>query len=219
MALLNESYLRRIGSELHDGPAQDLGLSLLKLDDLLEQVEAHPQEKLDLKTIEQLATIEASLKNAQKEVRGIAAGLSLPQLSELSLADTVLRVIRTHEGKTGTKVALELESIDNRVALPLKITVYRLIQEALNNAYRHATGAELRVHVYVDEGQLVLEISDRGPGFHPEQVGEWDGHLGLRGMRERVESLGGKFEIRSQIGKGTMIIASLPCQIEGSGPV
>ena len=114
---------------------------------------------------------------------------------------------------------LELESIQSEIPLPLKITVYRLIQEGLNNAFRHANGSEQRVHVYSEEDQIVVEISDRGPGFQPEQTGGWDGRLGLSGMRERVESLGGQFEIRSEMGKGTMIIAILPSQIDGGSKV
>jgi signal transduction histidine kinase len=215
VALLNESYLRRIGSELHDGPAQDLGLSLLKLDSLIGQVDAHLEDPLDQATLEQLGAIEASLQNAQKEVRGIAAGLSLPQLSDLSLSESVVRVVRAHERQTGTQVGLELEPIQALTPLPLKITVYRLIQEGLNNAYRHGKGADQQVHVYTEEDQIVVEISDRGPGFKPEQAREWNGRLGLSGMRERVESLGGQFEIRTEIGKGTMIIAILPSLIDG----
>jgi signal transduction histidine kinase len=140
-------------------------------------------------------------------------------LSELDLPETVIRVVRTHERHTGTQVALELESVPEQIALPLKITVYRLIQEALNNAFRHANGAEQQVHVYSQQDQLVVEISDGGPGFHPDQASKWDGRLGLSGMRERVESLGGQFNVESQIGQGSTIIAHLPCQLEGGSPV
>ncbi len=215
VALLNESYLRRIGSELHDGPAQDLGLSLLKLDTLIGWVEAHPQDKLDPQAIEQLTGIEASLQNAQKEVRGIAAGLSLPQLSELDLAETIVRVVRAHERRTGTQVTLEMEPVREHIALPLKITIYRLIQEALNNAFRHANGAGQRVHIHTKVDHLSVEISDKGPGFHPEQASEREGRLGLSGMRERVESLGGEFNIESAFGRGTVITAQLPYLTEG----
>jgi len=219
VALLNESHLRRIGSEIHDGPAQDLGLSLLKLDAVVGWIEAHPQEQFDQGMLAQLNEVEAALQNALKEMRGIATGLSLPQLTDLSLAETVIRVVRAHERRTGTQVALELESIPEQVALPLKITIYRLIQEALNNAYRHANGAGQQVRVHGEDDQLVVEISDNGPGFHPEQVTGSDGHLGLGGMRERVESLGGLFKIESQIEHGTRVIACLPYQVEGDNSI
>jgi signal transduction histidine kinase len=215
VALLNESYLRRVGSELHDGPAQDLGLSLLKLDAVIGRVEERPQQPLEPQMLEQLNGVEAALQSALKEMRGIAAGLSLPQLAELSLPETVIRAVRAHERRTGTRVALVLEPLPEQAALPLKITVYRLIQEALNNAFRHAEGKEQQVRVWGEEEQLVVGISDRGSGFDPERASGWDGHLGLSGMRERVESLGGQFRIESESGQGTKIIATLPYQLEG----
>lgn len=215
VALLNEGYLRRVGSELHDGPAQDLGLSLLKLDAVVGKIENDAHEADQRGTVEQLSGIQTSLQNALKEMRGIAAGLSLPQLAELSLPETVIRVVRSHERRTGTEVTLELEDLPEQTALPLRITVYRLIQEALNNAFRHAGGVGQRVHVYSDQDQLIVEISDGGPGFKPEKAVEWDGQLGVSGMRERVESLGGSFEIESAVGKGATITAHLPLQIEG----
>jgi signal transduction histidine kinase len=163
----------------------------------------------------QLGGVEAALQSALKEMRAIAAGLSLPQLTELSLPETVIRAVRAHERRTGTRVALALEHLPEQAALPLKITVYRLIQEALNNAFRHAGGKEQQVRVWGEEEQLAVEITDQGPGFDPERASGWDGHLGVTGMRERVESLGGQFRIESEIGQGTKILAVLPCQFEG----
>jgi signal transduction histidine kinase len=215
VALLNESYLRRIGSELHDGPAQDLGLSILRLDALAGQVEAGDGEQDQRHTLDELAVIETSLQNALKEMRSIAAGLSLPQLSELSLKETVTRVVRTHERRTGTKVSLEIGAIPEQVGLPVKITTYRLVQEALNNAFRHAGGMEQRVRVDCDQDRIVVEISDAGPGFNLEQASQKEGHLGVIGMRERVKSLGGQFEIMSKENQGMKIIAHLPLQMEG----
>lgn len=215
VALLNESYLRRIGSELHDGPAQDLGLSLLKLDDVVGRAEAHPQEPLGTRLMGQLTGIQASLQNALKEMRGIAAGLSLPELAGLGLPETIVRAVRSHERQTGTRVSLELGPLPETAGLPVKITVYRVIQEALNNAYRHAGGVGQAVQVLSQAGQLEVEVSDQGPGFQPDESSQWDGHLGLGGMRERVESLGGSFAIESQPGQGARIRASLPLEIKG----
>jgi signal transduction histidine kinase len=215
VALLNEGYLKRIGSELHDGPAQDLGLSLLKLDALAGRIEDQPQAQTPVETIAQLQSIEAALQNALKEIRGIAAGLGLPELASQGLPETVTRVVRAHERQTGTSVALDLVALPEQVALPLKITIYRLIQEALNNAFRHAGGAGQRVRVGCFEERILVEVSDSGPGFDPQQSAGRNGRLGLSGMRERVESLGGMFRIDSQVGQGAKVLASLPVQAEG----
>ena len=214
VAQLNEGFLRRIGSELHDGPAQDLGLSVLQLDAFIGRYENHPETVIDMKSIEQLNNIQANLQNALKEMRAIAAGLSLPQLMELDLAETVTRVVRIHERRTATQVKLELSPVPNDVALSVKITIYRLVQEALNNAYRHAGGSGQCVRLSYDNEQLCVEISDTGPGFDPKKTHGVDGRLGLSGMRERIESLGGSFSVDSQPGKNTKITARLLCKME-----
>lgn len=208
---LNERFLRRIGSELHDGPSQDLGLVLLKLDALIDRGE---RTQADPQVLGQLTSIQASLQNALKEIRGISTGLSLPQLADLSLAETVIRAVRAHERRTGSRVDLELAPLPEQVALPVKITVYRVLQEALNNAYRHAEGTSQQTRVFTEGDQLVIEVSDQGPGFETAQLAVENGHLGLAGMRERVESLGGQFLVESAPGKGTRLTAKLSLKPE-----
>ncbi len=215
VAQLNEGYLKRVGSELHDGPAQDLGLSLLKVDALAARLEKDSTNTAGKEIARELIEIEGSLQNALKEMRGIATGLSLPQLRELDLSETVIRAVRAHERRSGTQVKLELDSIPSRAALPVKITVFRIIQEALNNAHRHANGVGQLVSVKSAQNMLQVEIADTGPGFDIDKARKTDGRLGLGGMRERVESLGGRFNVVSQTGEGTKIIASIPLQGDG----
>ena len=211
VATLNEGFLRRIGSELHDGPAQDLGLALLKLDALIGRWE---QSQTAPEFVQELTGIQSSLQNAQKEVRAISTGLSLPQLVELSLPKTVIRAVRAHERRTGSRVKLEMALLPEQAALPVKITVYRVLQESLNNSYRHAGGANQKIRAFMEGDLLVLEVSDEGPGFVPQPRSRFNGHLGLAGMRERVESLGGTFSVKSEPGKGTQVTARLALQAE-----
>lgn len=208
---LNERFLRRIGSELHDGPAQDLGLALLKLDALIGRWE---QDQAASAFVEELAGLQSPLQNAQKEVRAISSGLSLPQLAELSLPETVIRAVRAHERRTGSRVKLDVAPLPEQAALPVKITVYRVLQESLNNGYRHAEGANQQIRVFMDGDTLALEVSDDGPGFVHTPSAAFNGHLGLAGMRERVESLGGTFFVKSELGKGTQVIARLALRAE-----
>ncbi len=213
---LNEQWLRRISAELHDGPAQEIGLALLRLDRVIGQSEEDLAGDADrLQRQEHLPLIHSYLGHAMQELRDIAAGLGLPQLNELTLADTVSRAVRAHERRTGTKVALDSGNFPEQAPLPVKITTYRFIQEALNNAYRHAGGTGQQVRVRGDAGQLSIEVMDQGPGFDTNQVVNLDDHFGLAGMRERVESLGGSFHIESEINQGTKVIARLPLQAVG----
>ena len=213
VATLNERFLRRIGSELHDGPSQDMGLVLLKLDALIGRME---EGQVSPGFVKELTSIQSSLQNAQKEIRAISTGLSLPQLAELSLPETVIRAVRAHERRTGSRVRLDVAPLPEQAALPVKITVYRVLQESLNNAYRHARGANQRIHVFMEEDLLVLEVSDEGPGFVPQPSASLSEHLGLAGMRERVESLGGTFSVKSEPGKGTQVMARIALRAEES---
>lgn len=205
----NERSLRRISAELHDGPTQELGLALLRLDRVIGQNEvcrlAHPESPCN----EQLPQIQSALQSALQEMRSIAAGFGLPQLDHLSFLDVLKRVVHVHERRTGSRVALHVENLPEAVALPVKITAYRLIQEALSNAHRHANGIGQRVSVVHVDGMLRIEVADDGPGFDVAPLLASDEHLGLSGMRERVESLGGWFKIESAAGIGTKVIACL----------
>jgi signal transduction histidine kinase len=203
---LNERSLRRISAELHDGPVQDLGLALLRLDQLAPALPAGRAAA----SAPDFQVVQSSLQHALTEIRAISAGMGLPELENRTPAETVARAVRGHEQRTGTRVDLQINGLPDRLALPLKITLYRIIQEALSNAYRHGGGLAQTVQVDYLPPRLNLLVTDRGPGFDGAHSLERDEHLGLVGMRERVESLGGTFRVDSQPGRGTRVCAQLP---------
>jgi signal transduction histidine kinase len=137
----------------------------------------------------------------------------VPQLAQLSIAETVARIVRAHERRTGTRVVVTIGEVPDQAPLPVKITLYRAIQEALSNAYRHAGGLDQQVHVGCADDTLHIEGADGGPGFVGEPSSNGIEHLGLIGMRERVESLGGQFHINNRSGQGTTVIAELALHI------
>jgi len=91
----------------------------------------------------------------------------------------------------------------------VKIATYRILSEALSNATRHGAGVGIEVRATETDGDLMVEVKDAGVGFDPAQQPS-EGHLGLAGMRERTELLGGRFELASGPGIGTSIRAFLP---------
>lgn len=215
-AELNERFLRRISAELHDGPAQDLGLALLRLDRVIARHEApaHSEAQAHIDDSSgDLAAVETAVRTALQEVRAISGGLGVPELDHLTLAETLARVIKVQQRRTEMAVTTQFEALPEPAPLPVKIAAYRLIQEALSNAHRHAAGREVQVYVTTDGDQLRVEVSDRGPGFAPVATDPID-HLGLAGMRERVESLGGRFEVHTSAGQGTRVIGWLPLVIK-----
>jgi signal transduction histidine kinase len=206
---LNEEFLIRIAADLHDGPAQTIAFALMRFQNLADTCLCCGMAPG--KITDDLNKIYTALQSSLQDVRKISSGLSLPDLVELSLADTARRAVRNFEGVSGLTIQSEIEesTTPNDAPLAVKITVYRLLQEALNNCRRHAPGSEPQVQVQQSDGQVIITITDHGAGFDPQSVAV-AGRLGLFFMRERVRLIGGVFEIDSSIEQGTRVQARLP---------
>jgi len=202
---LNELERRRIGSDLHDGPSQTLAFAMLRLDAVEGRLEETGQGGN-----EELGSVRAALADALGDMRTIAAGLRTPELERATPAEIVRRAVVDHERKAGTSAAVDVEGIPGRAPLAIKIALYRILSEALSNAARHGQGAGVAVRVIDSgDGNLMAEVSDKGPGFDVRQR-PIQGHLGLAGMRERAELLGGRLELESSAEGGTHVRAFLP---------
>jgi signal transduction histidine kinase len=198
---VNELTLRRIGADLHDGPAQLLTLILIRLDDLAENCSTVDQESLE--------TIRGAATDALIEVRDLSRGLALPEINDLSLAEELQLVAQRHEQRTGTRVTLTMGRLPEAAPLTLKLCLYRFVQETLNNAYRHANGEGQVIRAQYIDGVLDIRVRDGGPGMTEDaMLLETSGRtrLGLAGLRYRVESLGGLFSIDSNA-SGTSVKA------------
>jgi signal transduction histidine kinase len=207
-AALNETYLRGIGADLHDGPAQHIAYASLRLDsNLLVDAAVQPEARE-----KELTWIRSSLAEAMKEIRDICKGLVLPQIEKASITEIVKRVVEAHQEKTGTTVDTKIDEDDPELATALKICIYRFVQEALNNAYRHGGGVEQAVRATSHGGAVRVEVSDRGEGFDPTQVRP--ASLGLAGLKERIDSLGGEFDIITGEGGTTVIMTFAPMEVE-----
>jgi signal transduction histidine kinase len=183
---INERYLRRIGADLHDGPAQLVALAALRMDSPLL---LDPTASSELREAE-ITGIHKTLGEAMREIRGICNGLVLPQIETQAVVDILRLAVKEHERRTTSKVALTLPDRLPELGTSEKISIYRFVQEGLNNAWRHGKGKDQAVRASTKGGKLMVEVMDGGPGFDP---GRSEG-LGLAGLRERIESIGGQFE-------------------------
>ena len=208
---LNEQSLRRIGSELHDGPVQSIGFALLKLDSIVDdRDESASASEPDTDLV---AKIRDALNHALQEVRSLSSGLVIPELKDQSAKQAIVKVIDRHEKRTGTTVKRDLDRLPEALDNSTKICLYRLVQEGLNNAYRHGKGVDQYVGIELHNSRLTLTLSDAGPGMDAKDSNKINDpeHLGIRGMRERVESLGGDFHITSNHRNiGVKLTAALP---------
>lgn len=207
---LNERFLRRISADLHDGPGQDLALALMRIEPMAEYCANCAVNMPDLETqLDNVQIINNSVTSALKDLRAISVGLRLPELTHLSPEEVAQRAVRDYQRKTGQTVILKLEDVPVEASVPIKIALYRVLQESLMNGFAHAGGAEQSVYIRQANGSLVAEVSDNGKGFDVQMAGQ-DGHLGLVGMRERVELLSGTFAIDTAPDQGARVCVTIP---------
>ncbi|MBP1806051.1 sensor histidine kinase [Rubellimicrobium aerolatum] len=192
--------MRRIGADLHDGPAQHLAYVALRLDTLRERLEGQTAER-------DLAQVAEAVSRAMAEVRALSRGLQLPDIAGLSLPEIVEGAVEAHEARTGQEVTVRMDrDRDPPLDPAARLCVFRFLQESLGNAGRHAGGACLEVELACADRELRLTVRDRGPGLPPEPR---EGAMGLSGLRDRVESLGGTFTARTRVDGGAEVAMTL----------
>ncbi|MEO8486765.1 MAG: ATP-binding protein [Betaproteobacteria bacterium] len=211
---LNERFLRRVAADLHDGPAQDLGFAQMRL---VSMTDAARDDRGDTGavTATDLAAVRTAIDTAMADLRSISAGMQLPELDRLTPAEVAARAVRDYERKTGASVACAFSGEARDAPLPVKITVYRALQELLANGFRHAQAAGQHVSMVQTPTDIAIEVVDRGPGFDVAVEKKRD-RGGLAGMRERVQVLGGRFELQSTPGAGTVARVRLPLHLPES---
>jgi len=205
---INERFLQKLGADLHDGPVQLLGMSLLRLDSLKHTVSKTPKD-LREDALEDVIVIREALIESLEEIRTVSSGLAPPEVDQLTLEGALRMVAARHERRTERPVYVDLGMLPSHVPYSLKASLYRFVQEGLNNAFRHAAGSGQTIRAMFDGRNLEVAVSDTGPGFDCSARGplEITGGQGLKGLRDRIESVGGTFAISSQPGRGTRLLA------------
>jgi signal transduction histidine kinase len=210
---INELFLRRVSAELHDAPAQLIGFALLRLDALRPQPDgrtgAHPRLQQDRTNggRDEVETIRSALAESLSEIRNISAGLAPPELADVSLAEALEIAASRHAERTGTPVDCRIGRLPERVDPCLKISLYRLAQEGLNNAFRHAGGRGQELIASCEDELLEVVISDDGPARDAGGQRSCSSGLGIAVLRARIESLGGALDFHSQPGRGARLTA------------
>ncbi len=210
---VTEEELSKIILDIHDGPVQYLFASLSLLTKIQKQIEGQPASCTDL--LPTLKRISDLVEESLREIKSFLGTFRPPEFQRRPLASILQGLVIQHEEWTGTTVELSIHPLRGEVALPVKIALYRILQEALSNGYRHAGATEQWVKLWSEHNDVCLEIIDRGRGFEPPplegpRATEREEHIGLRGMRDRVKLLGGHFQLQSHPGTGTHIIVRVP---------
>lgn len=202
-----EEERRRIARELHDEASQALTSVLIGLDRALQEMPPHLEEPR-----EQVVSLKRITENTLEEIRGLIYDLRPTLLDDLGLAPALRWYSQNYSEKTGIKVSLLVKDLEERLPPPVETALYRIVQEALTNAVKHAQAREVVVRLGRADAGVTLAIQDDGEGFDVEQMkssGNGPRGLGLFGIGERVALLGGDFEIDSAPGHGTRLTVRL----------
>jgi signal transduction histidine kinase len=204
-----EQERRRLGRELHDEAGQSLLLLRLQLE-MLER-DAPPRLRPEL------ARARATTERIVVELRRIVAALSPAVLERLGLAAAIRQMAVRVGAACGAEVTLRIRGQVARLPLAVQEVVYRIAQEALQNAAKHARANRINLSLDSTDKRVRLCVVDNGAGFAVEAARPTG--FGLRGMRERASLLGGTLEVRSSPGQGTSILLRLPAYPIGASDV
>jgi signal transduction histidine kinase len=195
-----ENERRRIARELHDRVGQNLSALNINLDILLGKLQ-DPGARRRLE--DSLKLVDGTLQS----IENVMADLRPALLDEYGLAAALAWYGQEYSQRTGIRVGVQGEA-GAGLRPEAAVALFRIAQEALNNAAKHASPARITMSLEERSGQLVLSITDDGKGFDPAAAprGRW----GMTTMRERAEAAGGRLEVSSMPGTGTTVTAAVP---------
>jgi signal transduction histidine kinase len=202
----HEEERTRVARELHDDLVQRLAAVTIEAGRLSEGPSAAAIEQLKRR-----------LAGLAEDVHRLSRRLHPAMIEELGLEAALESEIRAFVERGGPPVELSVGGPLQRLSPDGRLALFRISQEGLRNIYRHSNASEVTLQIRGVDGAVELELRDDGQGFDRSAPG-WHAGLGLASMEERTRLLGGSFAVESEPGRGTRILARLPCDEETENP-
>ncbi|MDH3752533.1 MAG: histidine kinase [Acidimicrobiia bacterium] len=191
---------QRLANDLHDSVSQTLWTATLVAETLARSPDLDEQQRVQVDRLHTLAD------GALSEMRTLLLELRPSVIEETPLHDLVRQLVSAFSSRRNAECLIELGDPIELVPT-VKVAIYRIVQESLNNIARHAQATEVAIRLSMRDDDLRMCVSDNGVGYDPEQPSD---HLGLRIMAERAESIGAELEVMSRPGAGTEISLIVP---------
>ncbi len=201
-----EEERKRVARDIHDGPAQLLANVVLRLE-VTERVMESDLERArgEVRKLKDL------VRQSLQDVRKIIFDLRPMALDDLGLLPALKGFVNSFEDRTGIGTNLQILGDERRFNPNWEVAIFRLIQESLNNVAKHSQASFVDVKLELGTTQVIAVVSDDGIGFDVEKAGKVNQErFGLTSMKERVDILGGSFEITSVVNRGTRVVFKLP---------
>ncbi|MBT2693693.1 sensor histidine kinase [Bacillus sp. ISL-55] len=203
-----EDERKRLSREIHDGPAQMMANVMMR-SDLIERVY---KERGAEEAIQEIRSMKKMVRSALYEVRRIIYDLRPMALDDLGLVPTLKKYLQTiEEYHKTTRIQFTNIGEDRRLPSNYEVALFRIIQESVQNALKHAEALSVQVKLEIKRDHLMAVIKDDGKGFDINESKPES--FGLLGIRERVELLEGELTIHSKIGTGTLVIIQIPMNL------
>jgi signal transduction histidine kinase len=204
----HEEESKRIGRELHDGLSQTL--SAIKL--WVEAAQIQMRQENTVETAKALESVVPLVQTSIEEIRRVSRHLRPSVLDDLGLLPAISWVCSDFEAiNAGIRIERMVDIEEEDIPEPLKIVIFRILQEGLNNIAKHSHADLARITLEKNRVGIVLKVEDNGLGFNMKElagIGNKMSGLGLRSMKERASLSGGSFTLESRVGSGTTVLAT-----------
>jgi len=198
-----EEERKSIARDIHDGPAQAISNVVIRAE-ICKQLGIERPELL-----EELEGLVGTANSSLEDIRRIIFNLRPMHIDDLGLIYAVNKYCEDFEKRTGIRVLVEHSGCDRRFNDTHEISIYRIIQEMLNNARKHSGADTIEINFNISPLVIGVTVSDNGTGFDPEKV-DHTKHFGLKGIKERVNLMGGSIKIDSAGDRGTSFYIEVP---------
>jgi len=200
-----EEERKRLSREIHDGPAQMLANVMMR-SDLIERVYREEGQEA---AFAEIRSFKQMVRTSLYEVRRIIYDLRPMALDDLGLIPTLKKYLQTIEDYYKTvKITFQPLKEETRLPANYEVALFRLVQESVQNALKHAEAKEIQVQLEITATSVTAIVKDDGKGF--DQKKRKYNSFGIMGMKERVDLLGGRFAISSKPGQGAAVIIQIP---------
>jgi PAS domain S-box-containing protein len=208
ITMAQEEERKRIARDLHDETIQALVVLARQLDDIISVSGDLPFDKRRL-----LENLRKQANDIMADVRRLSQDLRPPTLDRLGLLPALEWLASDISRRSGMNVEVTMRGVSRRLSPEVELVLFRVAQEALRNTLRHSQATNAEIAVEFGEKLIRITVKDNGQGFNlPETTGALvkRGKLGLAGMQERIQLVGGNLKISSKPGRGTTVTSEAP---------
>lgn len=208
---MEEAARQSLVRRMHDGPASSLSNFILQAEICQRFFDVNPDRARG-----ELNALKATAATTFETVKDFIFDLRPMMLDDLGVVPTLRRYVETLQDKEGGQISIAVTGTERRLEEHVEITVFRAVQELLNNARRHAQATQIQVMLDIGQADLTAIVEDNGSGFNIEEALSSSSSLtiGLSSIRERILMLGGELNVQSRMGQGTRAEFRIPLQYD-----